>query len=370
MRFVINFFYPIFVIIRMKNFSTPVTSFLFEGKPAVIAKGISILLITFFINCISFAQSALIIEGTSPKLYIVHKVTPRENFYSVGRMYNASPKDIAAFNNLQFENGLNIGELIKIPLSENNFSQSEPAGSGEVLVPVYHSVQPKESLYRLSINYNKVPIGSIKKWNHLSSDDVSVGTALVIGYLKVSKEESPLASKGVKPDMDVASVTTQETKPEPVKPDITPEALPPVKNPEVSKEEKKDVQEINEPPKTTVATVNTKSNINFSGGYFKKLYNDQTENKAPVTANGNAATFKSTSGWQDRKYYCFNNDASPGAIIKVTYFSTGKSIYAKVLDAIPDIKQNSGVSIIVSNAAAEELGAEEDKFICGLSYVK
>ena len=47
----------------------------------------------------------------------------------------------------------------------------------------------------------------------------------------------------------------------------------------------------------------------------------------------------------------------PGTILKITDNSSGKSVYAKVLDAIPDIKQNSGLSVVLSNAAAEELGA-------------
>ncbi|MGH2566100.1 MAG: hypothetical protein ACRDE5_16395, partial [Ginsengibacter sp.] len=121
--------------------------------------------------------------------------------------------------------------------------------------------------------------------------------------------------------------------------------------------------------KVTVTSVNTKSNIDFSGGFFKKMYNDQAEKKSPVNESGNAGIFKSTSGWQDGKYYCFNNEAAPGTVIKVTDNLTSKSVYAKVLDAIPDIKQNSGLSIILSNAAAEELGAA-DKFDCALSYVK
>ena len=86
--------------------------------------------------------------------------------------------------------------------------------------------------------------------------------------------------------------------------------------------------------------------------------------------SGSAGVFKSTSGWQDGKYYCFNNDAAPGTVLKVTNNATGKSVYAKVLDAIPDIKQNSGLSVVLSNAAAEELGTGENKFDCVLSYVK
>ena len=50
------------------------------------------------------------------------------------------------------------------------------------------------------------------------------------------------------------------------------------KNPGIDEREKEvAVTTQTEEPKKTVTTVNTKSSINFSGGFFKKLYNDQAE---------------------------------------------------------------------------------------------
>jgi LysM repeat protein len=333
-------------------------------------KWISIFLAAFFISKISFAQkNGLIIEGSTPKLYLIHIVVAKENFYSIGRLYNVSAKDLASYNNLQFENGLDVGESLKIPLTDNNFLQSGTASGEEALIPVYHPVEPKEGLYRISISYNKVPLASLKKWNHLQSDDVTIGTPLVVGYLKVNKNESMLASRAIKTNIEVTSEGKVEAKPIPPPPVIE-ERLPPVKKPDVDSQEQKDVTTAQTAePKITVTTVNTKSNINFSGGYFKKLYDSQVENRSPVTTTGNGGTFKSTSGWQDGKYYCFNDDAAPGTVVKVIDYSTGKSVYAKVLDAIPDIKQNEGLTIIISNAAAEELGSG-DKFNCTLNFAK
>ncbi len=331
-----------------------------------------IVFLSFCISGISFAQQDnLEIKGSGAGLYMEHVIVSKENFYSLARTFNVPPKDIAAYNNLQLENGLNVGQVIKIPLTENNFVQSTSAASGEALVPVYHSVEAKEGLYRISVNYNKVPLASLKAWNHLESDAVSVGTPLIIGYLKVDKDQSYLVNKSTKPNNEVAAVVHAENKPEPVKPDVTPENLPQVNNPGTEKVESKNVTAVEtEHPKVAVTPGRTKSSGNFSGGYFKKLYNDQVENKSPVNESGSAGVFKSTSGWEDGKYYCFNNDASPGTIIKITDNATGKSVFAKVLDAIPGIKQNEGLSVIVSNSAAEELGTGDNRFDCALSFVK
>ena len=318
----------------MKSNHTRHTPFLISVKTLIMVKWLSIFLFTFMIGGVAVAQkNSLTIEGTSPDLYLVHTVTTKENFYSIGRMYNVSAKDLAAYNHLQFQNGLAVGQSLKIPLKENNFSQSFSTTNGEALIPVYHTVEPKESLYRVSLHYNKVPLDDIKKWNHLQSNEISIGAPLIVGYLKVAKDESPLATGVVSPVNNVAANEPAQTKSDAhaIPPVVNAERLPPVKKPDDDQ---------------------------------------QTATKAPVSETGSAGVFKSTSGWQDGKYYCFNNDATPGAVIKITDNATNKSVYAKVLDAIPDIKQNSGLSIIISNSAAEELGAEDASFTCNLSYVK
>lgn len=302
----------------------------------------------------------LMAQGVSPNLYLNHTVAPKENYYSIGRLYNASPKDqIAPFNSLQMEKGLNPGQVIKIPLATNNFSQDGVKAEDEALVPVYHTVQEKEGLYRISVTYNKVPIATIKEWNKIAGDAVSNGTRLVIGYLKVKKALSPLAGMATnptavtKPVEPVVKPTPKPVEPKPVEP--KPVVTEPVVKPTPPK------------PQPVVTNVIKENGINFNGGQFKNQYDN---NGDMVTETGAANVFKSNSGWSDGKYYCLHNSAAPGTIVKITSTTSGKSIYAKVLDAIPDIKQNVGLLVRLSNAAAEELGVGENKFDCTLSYSK
>jgi LysM repeat protein len=332
---------------------------------------ITILITIITSNSLFAQQASLEIKGTGSNLYIEHNVAPKESLYSIGRLYNVSPKELAAYNHLQMESGLNVGQGLKIPLEKNNFTQTQSAKTNEVLIPVHHTVEPQETLYRLGVNYNKVPLASLKKWNHLSSDAVSVGSPMIVGFLKVDKNQSSLASKGSTEVSEIASVSKKEEKPVEKKTEVIAVQTGDVKVSEPVNAQNKEVSTgQTEEPKVSVATVNKKSSINFSGGYFKGLYDQQTGKKSPINASGSAGVFKSTSGWQDGKYYCFNNEAAPGTILKVTDNATGKSVYAKVLDAIPDIKQNEGLALVLSNSAAEELGAGEAIFECALSFVK
>ncbi|MEO6328819.1 MAG: LysM peptidoglycan-binding domain-containing protein [Ginsengibacter sp.] len=323
-----------------------------------------------FVNTI-YAQDGLIIQGVSPNLYITHKAAAKENYYSLGRKYNIAPKEIAAYNKLVFENGLNLGQAIRIPLTPNNFTQATNAGSNSSSMPVYHIVEAKEGLYRVSVNYNKVPLEQLKKWNNLSSDAVSNGSKLIVGYLKF-QDESQLAKNDATNNKEVAAVTKNDqstikkntTEPEEIipeiKPDPTKSSISKVSAPEVIK---------NNAPETQIIPASHTS-INFSGGAFKKLYDDQHASKTPVTESGLSGVFKSTSGWRDGKYYCFHNSAPAGSILKITNLVNSKSIYAKVLDLIPDISQNEGLMLHLSNAAAEELGVNDTRFNCSINYAK
>ncbi len=336
------------------------------------AKWFVLFVCTIFSNNFLFAQrNSLEIRGKETHIYLEHVVTAKESFYSVGRMYNVSPKELAIFNHLHLAAGLKIGETLKIPLNKINFTQTGVRSKTEVNVPVYHSVESGETLYRLGVNYNKVSVASLKRWNHLRSNELTAGMPVIVGFLKVDKENSPLANRHYEPSVQVTEVPEKTGKPEEQQRRQTVAAVTEIKQqePETSVNNATPPSQPNENTITATA-VRNKATINFSGGYFKNLYNRQNQNKSPIDKSGQAGVFKSTSGWEDGKYYCFNNDVSAGTVLKITDNTTGKSVYAKVLDAIPDIKQNDGLSIVISNAAADELGAGADKFDCVVSFGK
>ena len=346
-----------------------------------------ILIILLLAPLLTIAQKkTLLVEGVYPNLYLNHTSAPKENYYSIGRLYNISPKEIAPFNKLELEKGLNLKQVIKVPLTAVNFSQVNDAEADESLVPVYYTVKEKEGLYHIATAYNKLPVATLKQWNNIKGDAVAKGTKLIVGYLKVKTTLSAFSSQAkiVAPVAVAVTPTPPPPVKEKVKPIVAAEPLPVVKNPVkekpiVSAPVKENVPQVvvAEPVKKDIAPVvknsgaaATTTGRSFNKAYFKPDYDKQTKQSSIVTENGNAATFKSTSGWEDGKYYCLHNTATPGTIIKITSTTTGKSVYAKVLDVIPDIRQNNDLLIRISNAASEELGAGENKFDCTLEYSK
>lgn len=316
------------------------------------------LLLPFFAK----AQDALFVQGTSGNLYLTHTAAPKESFYSIGRLFNISPKEIAPYNKLILENGLTIGQTLKIPLKPVNFAQTNSAEKDEVAVPLYHKVEAAETLFQLSNNYNKVSVASLKAWNKLKTDAVSPGQFIIIGYLKVKKELSAFAQQATK-------IPVENREPVIVKEVTTTIAVPVAETPKTKKEEivKKKSEIIEETKKIEVEKPVKPSNTNLAvdvkTGVFKSSFLDSGNEE-----KGTAGVFKSTSGWEDGKYYCLQNNASQGSIVKITNVATGKSIYAKVLDVMPDLKQNDNLAIRISNAAADALGAGSANFECKINY--
>jgi LysM repeat protein len=310
-----------------------------------------------------------------------HKVGPKESLFSIGRLYNVHPRELAEFNNISFDAGVKIDQVLKIPtdkkmapLGEAPAKNATPAKETEtkkvapasektstqlktketVQAPIYHKVQKKETLYHISSLYTGATIENIKKWNNITTDGVQEGMNLIVGYK--NEKENTVDKKAV-----VASTTAAPVK-------EVKESTPVVVEKVV---EKTTIQKSTSPEKKEVVEkeiINT--NESSAGGFFRNLFNTQTKDKSQLNnESGTAAVFKSTSGWDDSKYYCLHNSAPAGTIIKIINPKNQNFVYEKVLDVIPDLKQNNGILIRMSNAAAEKIGiTSSDSFEVSLNY--
>jgi LysM repeat protein len=359
-----------------------------------------VLLIAFvLLTHLAWSQSDLTVQGAAPYLYLEHTVQPKETWYSIGRIYNVAPKEIAGLSSVTMDK-LSIGQQLRVPLTAANFSQDGQRKPDEVFVPVYHIVAEKEWMYRIGQNHNKVPVETLEKWNSVTNDQLQAGMKLVVGYLKVKAAQSPLAASGMKkiaPSATPPATTpvvakndkpaaTEPAKEEPKKEEPKkeepkkeepkkeePKKEEPkkeeAKKEELKKEEPKDTK-LNTPPPAETKTAGTSAGngdeatyTGYKGGYFRNMYGGVGKSTA-----GNAGIFRSTSGWKDGKYYALMNNVAVGTIIKVTYSSTNKSVFAKVLGQLPDMKESTGLTIRLSDAAAAELGAEMGKFYVDVAY--
>ncbi len=391
----------------------------------------NLLVLSFLFHAIVFGASAqpeeLMIKSGNKSLFLDHKVAPSQGLFAIGRLYNVHPKFIADYNKLDLNAGLAIGQLIRIPLTDTNFTQQSKKGT-----PVYYTVGESEGLLKVSNASNKVTMQKLRDWNRLTNDNITAGKKLIVGFL-LSKEMEAFAAKNSVKEQQVKQQEKPVVKSEPVK-DKTQEQqekpvvktvtekdkpinkvtdeekaiakkiaadMPIVKNePEKEKlvkikvEEEKSVtktdpakdrpieknqpvketaQEMKEEPKKTEPGFAKEENTDPAGsehGYFKGSFDQQVKG-SPASKNATVTSgiFKTTSGWQDAKYYLLIDDVATGTIVKISNPENNKTVYAKVLGEMNGIRQNQGLNIRISNAASTALGVSDtEKFIVKVSY--
>lgn len=307
-----------------------------------------LLAILIFSQVMIYAQDELIVRQSEKGLYLSHTVAPKENFYSIGRLYNVSPRDIASFNEIDMNKGLSIDQKIMIPLNAGNFSQKSNKGRA-----VYYVVGQKEGLYRVSVKNNDVLMADLRKWNQLNNDNIGEGQKLIVGFLVSPEANNIVASSEADKQEKVEEPKNQVVYQEPPaekKEEIKNQAEP-KRNPEPEKEVKQEV-------------------LNTNGGYFKSHFDLQIRsNPIKKDETASAGIFKTASGWQDGKYYALMDGVEPGTIIRIINPTNSKAVYAKILGPMSGIRQNQGYDVRLSNAAASALEVTDtDKFIVKVNY--
>lgn len=343
-----------------------------------------VLFLLFAIAKISVAQPIqLIIKNDDKGLHLEHTVTAKEGFFSVGRIYNVHPKSLAHYNNLDIDKGLNIGQVIRIPLTDTNFTQKKKTAT-----PVYYTIGEKEGLLKVSNSNNKVKLQSLREWNKLSNDNINAGSKLVVGFLinahlPVVAVATPVKEdpKKIVENKPVAKIDTTSGKPV-VKEDTkkVAEDKPAVKaevvtaKPDVKEETSKtvpveDKSLVKEEPKKVAVKQDVTTNMTGQG-YFKSHFDQQVKH-SPIakTETVTSGIFNTVNGLQDAKYYLLINGVTPGIVVRVINPDNNKAIYAKVLGEMSGYRQNQGLDIRISNLAAATLGISDmEKFIVKINY--
>jgi len=243
-------------------------------------------------------------------------------------------------------------------------------------------VKDKETLYSIGKHFN-VSVEQLKTWNKLSSNNIHDGQKLVVAGNDTKEPGQPLVKETppkpqpekivVKKEEPVVKLPAEEkkatvvlkeekksvAKPEPITPPVVKENKQPVTE---QPKETIVLKEVEKPAvkKENIVTPPSQESIN-EGGYFESFYS-----KGEQHTSGDAATFKTSSGWSDKKYYVLMNNVDSNAVVRITV--NNHTVFAKVLGSLPDIKEDNGLLLRLSNAAAASLGVSEAKFTVKVDY--
>ncbi|MFD1631770.1 LysM peptidoglycan-binding domain-containing protein [Pseudopedobacter beijingensis] len=294
----------------------------------------------------SSVRDSIGIENLSGKKIILHKVEPKETYYSLSRRYNVPPKSIMDFNS---NVPLSIGSVVKVPTSidfkerkpivfnDNPPSSSSTANTGSKTGDKRestHVVQAKETLYGIASKYN-MRVDDLKLLNNLTGNNLSVGQTLKV-----------LINDTVSSKPEV--ITNNEGKPEVVKPKPVP---PPVTTPPASS--------TNNPSKIRyVDSTDSGENLQIP----KNRYGITEKNERGV------AVWINDENLDNTKSYALHSIAPIGTIIKISNPMTNRSVFAKVVGKYTENETTKDVIIVINKAVADALGALDKRFLVNITY--
>jgi hypothetical protein len=254
-----------------------------------------------------------------------------QTWENIAALWNVAPAQLREANPELAKDTLLGNREVRIPLS--GILRTTNCDS---CCKVYHIVGKSQGLFRIGKWYGNQTSAKIKELNNLRSDALSPGQQLLVGFIAVN----PSAKVATL----LASNATHETT-------IDTSTLP-----------QKDVEMV---PMVSVAPSNE---LKYEGmGFFEEEW---MPDSIINSKTGKAAMFKTESGWQDGKFYLLSSQLMTGSIVRITNALSGKTIFAKVVGPLPVIKQNNGLQMRISNAAAATLGYwnETDQFELKVEY--
>ena len=258
------------------------------------------------------------VENLEGKQLILHRITPKESYYSLGRKYGVNPAAIIDYNR---NKALAIGTLVKIP-TQRIFISTITTVSSPLNLPIAtddvleYVVKPKETLFSISKKFS-VPIQELKDFNKLKTTSLKVGQIINIK----GRVEPVLINNTVVQPIAVNTIFKTDT---------------------------------------------TKTPMAESAELDRKL---------PAAKYGlreikekGLATWIEEAELDAGRMLALHPSAPIGTIIKITNPMTQKSTFAKVVGKFTENESTKGAIIVLTKTAAELIGAVDRRFQVSLVY--
>lgn len=252
------------------------------------------------------------IENMDGKKVILHRIEPKETYFSLSRRYRISAKDIIDLNKQQ---PLKAGHIIKIPTGLPYSSALTPVAAARDTAPqntatstfIEYKIGRKETLYTIAKRF-ETTVEEIRKENRLSSDDVKEGQLLTIPQGRKTPPPPP-------PPVTVSNVV--------------------------------DTSAARETQTVTVP----------ADRYGLRQMNEQ-----------GVGVWIDDLNLPDGTMLALHKTAPVGTVIKITNPMTDRTTFAKVVGRYTETQETRDAIIVISKAAASLIGVIDRRFRVSISY--
>ncbi|MCX2740805.1 septal ring lytic transglycosylase RlpA family protein [Pontibacter anaerobius] len=315
----------------------------------------SLLLSLVAVPVLSFSANALDltavrdsvgVERKSGKLFVQHKVEPKETLYALSRKYGVPVTQIVEANP-SVQTTIKIGEIVLIPRGFVSMaatpakSNTAPAASNRTYTVnsignKLHTVEPKQTLYSVSRLYN-VSVENLRFWNRLPGNTIEIGQELIVGIGEPTPTQKPVYMPEPDDEMTKAADSNAVASAGPATPTpVTPTPVAVATKAHAEEEE----------PEADASTA----------GVNKMIESGMAEMIDPKTNDTN-------------KYLALHKTAPVGTIMQVKNAMNGQVVYVRVIGKLPATGENDRVVVRLSKKAYQKLGAVDPRFRVELSYM-
>jgi len=282
------------------------------------------------------------IENNDGKKVILHKLDPKDNYYSIGRRYNVRPGDIIKFNN---NAPLKIGDVIKVPTDRSFLEVTKPTVVQQnkpavVPPPVVNQQQPPVQQQQQAATNNQ---------------PAATGSGIVTQDYKVSAGETlySIAKRFSSTVEDITKLngltTTTVTPGQIIKVQSgTADAAPPA-------------------PANTVAKRDSTTYVSASDSIAERKFNANKFGLYEKDEKG-VATWIDDASLDPNKKLVLHRTAPIGTVIKITNPMTNRTTFAKVVGHITDNESTKDVILVMTKNVAESIGGLDKRIHVNISY--
>ena len=164
----------------------------------VIFKHIALIAIALSLQILSFAQDLPEVHKINGERYYLHVVTQGNTLYAISKTYSVAIEDIETHNPVIKTEGLKVNQTLLIPVTKENKAELAPI-TEQTASYIAHKVQPKETLYAISKQYNTSLSALLKANPEVETQGLKEGMLLQVPIAKVSVDQ-PQHVAPAKPD--------------------------------------------------------------------------------------------------------------------------------------------------------------------------
>jgi LysM repeat protein len=289
------------------------------------------------------ASDSIGVENLNRKKVILHKLDPKDNFYSIGRRYNVKPAIIMEFNkNIK----MSIGNIIKVPtdlpfnqpgtitatkppaapVSQPNTNTQASANAGVNGSATEYKISAGETLFAISRRFGTT-VDDIMQLNGLKSNN------LVPGQILLVRAGTPAP-----------------------KPPVVVQTTPVAPSPVVGHHD--DTTQVMKRDSTFVAKSDSSTGRRPGTNRFGLFEKDEK----------GVATWIDDASLDPNKKLVLHRTAPVGTVIKITNPMTNRTTFAKVVGRFTDSEATKDVIIVMTKNTADSIGALDKRFRVIISY--